>query len=286
MIKRKILLIGAVMLMLLLTAGCGGTAQPGNTETLPSATHMADASSVDEVCALLKDAGLENTDVFREWVVDFSETAGKKAHLAGDWLPPEELAPDTAACADGWESRYDYSDADCRMTAFLLLGDSLQVDRPEKTYTGTYLMFDLDAIDRTKKYASLKARRNQFFTLFGDKSPLTGALEEHFPALWKQHGIRLQNDRVSLISIVLYDPYDKTLFVGHTGILVDCGDSLLFVEKIAFEQPYQATKFRSAEELLQMLSRRQEYFGEDGESGPFVYQNDRYLGTLQKSDPQ
>ena len=28
---------------------------------------------------------------------------------------------DTVKCMDGWEKKHDYSDADCRMTAFLLL---------------------------------------------------------------------------------------------------------------------------------------------------------------------
>ena len=56
----------------------------------------------------------------------------------------------------------------------------------------------------------------------------------------------------------------------------------LFVEKIAFEQPYQVTKVNSMDELLTMLSARPEYFGEEGEAGPFVYNNGEYVGTLKQ----
>lgn len=57
-------------------------------------------------------------------------------------------------------------------------------------------------------------------------------------------------------------------------------NSGLFVEKIAFEQPYQATKVHNMDELLNILSLRPEYFGEEGEAGPFVYNNGEYVGTL------
>ena len=51
--------------------------------------------------------------------------------------------------------------------------------------------------------------------------------------------------------------------MGHTGILIKDRDDYLFVEKIAFEQPYQATKVKTVDELLNILSLRPEYFGEE-----------------------
>lgn len=37
------------------------------------------------------------------------------------------------------------------------------------------------------------------------------------------------------------------------------------------------------DELLDIMSLRPEYFGEEGEAGPFVYCNGEYLGTLKKN---
>ena len=55
------------------------------------------------------------------------------------------------------------------MTAFLLLEGLITAERVEETYTGTYLMFDMEAIDSTEKYERIKENRALFTTLFGDK---------------------------------------------------------------------------------------------------------------------
>ena len=55
---------------------------------------------------------------------------------------------------------------------------------------------------------------------------------------------------------------------------------MLFIEKTAFEQPYQATKIYDLTELLDILSQRAEYFGEEEEPGSFVYINGEYIGEL------
>ena len=39
----------------------------------------------------------------------------------------------------------------------------------------------------------------------------------------------------------------------------------------------------TVDELLNIMSLRAEYFGEEGEAGPFVYNNGEYIGTLKKN---
>ncbi|WP_370808642.1 DUF4300 family protein [Eubacterium ramulus] len=56
------------------------------------------------------------------------------------------------------------------------------------------------------------------------------------------------------------------MFVGHTGLLIKYSDYYLFVEKIAFEQPYQATKVHNMEELLDILSTETRVFRRRGRS--------------------
>ena len=123
-------------------------------------------------------------------------------------------------------------------------------------------------------------------TLYGEKSVADKKHPETaFSDSWKHYGFQIDSDRISLLSIVIYDPYSDVTFVGHTGILIKYRDDYLFVEKIAFEQPYQATKVKTVDELLNILSLRPEYFGEEGEAGPFVYNNGEYIGTLKAKDP-
>ena len=123
-----------------------------------------------------------------------------------------------------------------------------------------------------------------FTTLYGEKRVTDGSPPETvFSDSWKYHGFQINSDRISLLSIVIYDPYSEVVFVGHTGILIKYSDYYLFVEKLAFEQPYQATKVHTVDELLNIMSLRAEYFGEEGEAGPFVYNNGEYIGTLKKN---
>ena len=162
-----------------------------------------------------------------------------------------KMKADIVKCMDGWEQNHDYSDTDCRMTAFLLLDGLLHAESTEDNYEGTYLMFDTEAIDNVERYETIKENRDMFTTLYGEKSVADKKHPETaFSDSWKHYGFQIDSDYY------------------------------LFVEKIAFEQPYQATKVKTVDELLNILSLRPEYFGEEGEAGPFVYNNGEYIGTL------
>ena len=261
-----------VLLFLLIPAAAAASAP-----ALPLYSNLADPQALWEVTAALAEAGLPGTERFEARVADFNDAA-RRGNLTGAWsqTPP---APDVFACMDGWESAHDYSDANCRLTAFLLLGDTLSMTAPAP-YEGTYLMLDLDAVETAEEHAMSQEKQAVFTSLFGDmdvhgmdEAGICGAL----PRRWAETGCSLSLPRVTLISLAVHDPDAQTVFVGHTGLLIDCGDRLLFVEKIAFEQPYQATWLADTEQLCAMLCSRPEYFGDGQERGPFIFQNDRLL---------
>lgn len=274
-------LSAVIVISSMMLGACAKTVQ---NQEIPAATYMGGNDTITGVCKDLDSAGASHVDTFQEWVADFADSAGKNAQLQDAWSDPEELKADVGRCMDGWEQNHDYSDADCRMTAFLLLDGILRAESTEENYEGTYLMFDTEAIDNVDRYSILKEKRDMFTTLYGEKSVTDDKHPEAaFSDSWKKYGFTVDSDRISLLSIVIHDPYSDVVFVGHTGILIKYSDSYLFVEKIAFEQPYQATKVHTMDELLSILSLRPEYFGEEGEAGPFVYNNGEYVGTLKKN---
>ena len=274
-------LSAVIVISSMMLGACAKTVQ---NQEIPAATYMGGNDTIIGVCKDLDSAGASHVDTFQEWVADFADSAGKNAQLQDAWSDPEELKADVGSCMDGWEQNHDYSDADCRMTAFLLLDGILRAESTEEDYEGTYLMFDTEAIDNVDRYSILKEKRDMFTTLYGEKSVTDDKHPEAaFSDSWKKYGFTVDSDRISLLSIVIHDPYSDVVFVGHTGILIKYSDSYLFVEKIAFEQPYQATKVHTMDELLSILSLRPEYFGEEGEAGPFVYNNGEYVGTLKKN---
>ena len=280
-IKTTMRLSAAMVFLSMLLCACTEASQ---NQEMPAATYMGGKDTIAGICEELESAGASHVDTFREWTTDFADTAGKNAGLEDSWSDPGKMKADIGKCMDGWEQNHDYSDADCRMTAFLLLDGVLRAESTEDSYKGTYLMFDTEAIDNVDRYESIKENKNMFTTLYGEKSVTDGGHPENtFSDSWKHYGFQVDSDRLSLLSIVIYDPYSDVVFVGHTGVLIKYSDYYLFIEKIAFEQPYQATRVHNMDELLDIISLRPEYFGEEGEAGPFVYCNGEYLGTLKKN---
>ena len=279
---KKAILILIVVIAICMTA-CSAKTPKANAQ-LPQATYLIDDGIIDEICTTLEKSGLKNTDVYKTWVKDFSDTSAKKTDLTKQWTKLTELKGDLYSCADYWEKSHNYSDANCRMTAMLLMGDLIKVDNPKKDYDGTYLMMDIDAIENADRYKILKDREADFTTLFGEMKIPESGISDALPQNWKEHGIHFDTDKTSLISVVIEDTMSPVAFVGHTGLLIDEGDYLLFVEKIAFEQPYQVTKFNNIDELVAMLSTRPEYTAEEGKEPSVICQNDKVIGKIEANN--
>ena len=177
----------------------GACAKTVQNQEIPAATYMGGNDTITGVCKDLDSAGASHVDTFQEWVANFADSAGKNAQLQDAWSDPKELKADVGSCMDGWEQNHDYSDADCRMTAFLLLDGILRAESTEENYEGTYLMFDTEAIDNVDRYSILKEKRDMFTTLYGEKSVTDDKHPEAaFSDSWKQYGFTVDSDRISL----------------------------------------------------------------------------------------
>lgn len=282
---RKNIVVLLMVVTLAVLTGCNkqNIDEPSDARMMmPAVTNMAGNTTSSEVCDDLNAAGLSNVVTFNDWVLDFAGSAGQDAHLSDKWMQPGATAPDLAACADGWEKHHDYSDADCRMTAMLLLDGIVTAEKTDSEYTGTYLMFDVDAIENTDRYEVIRKDLDLFTTLFGDRTPRQN---EDFSAvygnMWSEYGFTISDEKISLVSIVMYDPDFDQVFTGHTGILIKQAEDIwLYIEKLAFEQPYQAILVSDTDQLLTLLANRPEYYGSEGDPGPYVYLNGDYLGEL------
>ena len=54
----------------------------------------------------------------------------------------------------------------------------------------------------------------------------------------------------------------------------------MFVEKIAFGDPYTVTLVNDESELIEVLSQRADYSVEEGEPAPVVYKDAEIIGEL------
>lgn len=221
-----------------------GSHVPEKTQALYS--NLTDDSSRREVVDALQAHGVsqEQTDTLLAWADDFNArvttptlTEGFTA-MEGDFVDYSSLLFDIKELPDGTF----FMEANCRLTAFLLMRDQLQTCGTADE-SDTYLMFDIEAIDTQKEYQLSSEARADFITLF-NAVPLEGAAtqEEHLARIeeaWSERGIQVDSAKgMSLIEVYLHSPLDGVRFVGHTGVLMETEDGLLFVEKYGPAGPF------------------------------------------------
>ena len=259
MSRKSIILSLLMALMLIALTACGSEKEK------PLESGDITKENVSQVCEILNEAGLNNVDVFEKWVRDSSSgVSGDNSEESG------------------------FTDADCRMTVMLLAGDLIKYDSVEEDYDGTYLMFDVDAIENNDEYSILKNKKQLFTTMFGEMTISDNGFAETLSENWSKHGIKVESDKCCVISILFNAYNEDNAFVGHTGILIDCRDmesvdsNYLFVEKIAFGDPFKITLVKDENDLIEMLSDRPDYRSEEGNPTPVVYKNGEIIGELKQ----
>lgn len=64
---------------------------------------------------------------------------------------------------------------------------------------------------------------------------------------------------------------------GHTGILISHGEDLFFIEKLAFQEPYQLVIFKNRTELNDYLMTKYDVSENQPTAKPFIMENDRLM---------
>lgn len=231
----------------------------------------SDKKEIDKVLSL------SNKELFFDLVSSFNKGRDSGCGIRG-WDKTNNFKYNDALCAKRYEKRHKISDGNCRITAFLLMQDKLEIENLRKEDSGSYLMFDMDVIENNKKYKKVKDEKDKFISLYNEidvSSVDKASLKDVFPNKWKKAGIHIDEGNSSLISLVMYDEDSNLLFVGHTGVLIETDNKMIFIEKIAFLQPYQITVVNSLDELIEVFRLRPTYFGDS--IGPFVYRNDKLI---------
>ncbi len=274
--NKRIGLIAAGLLTALVCVGCGA----GKTDDQAVLyTNLADEASQKETAQWLEKGGVsrEQTQTLMAWADDFNGrvTSGT---LAQGFQKMEKtdysgLVVENREAPDGEIE----PEANCRLTSYLLMKNRIQTN--EKREEGdTILIFDEEAIEQ--KFHLSEEEQKQYVSLFS-WVPVQGAetLEEQqqcIQAAWKDREIQI-DDGVSLITVYLHLPFDDVRFVGHTGVLAETEDGLLFVEKYGPQLPFQATKFHDRAELKAYLLSRNDLYGDETELPPIVMENDRVM---------
>lgn len=294
-VQRASLILAATVVALLLP-GCA-SAEPAPSPTAPASSsaaaipagesgtfsNLVDVGSWEEVRQALSAAGVADDALqeFSDQVHRFND-AVPTASLVQTGFEPLSAAEgvDIEAVAGAAQSKA-MPLTNCRITTFTLARGFVSVSGPSAV-DDSHLFLDNESIDGEAPIF-IDADREAFRTLFG-KVPTTADKdsEQHLADIqqyFHDHGITFADGPASMVSVFVHDNLDAQAyeFIGHVGILLETSGKLLFVEKLAFDEPYQAVWFDTRAELSDYLMGKYDD-GPDVEYGrALVLENDQLI---------
>ena len=287
---RRLATIGLCSTLLLTLVACSQVqkSSDGTTETSVTQTQSAQVSwkasytnmnsqpSSEEVRkALAAHLDKDSVDAFFNLVNDYNNTIGSVG-LTGDFSTFTKTDYDVEKITNLWTPKKgDFVGTNCRINSYCLLKNSIEIPKLEKD--DSLLFVDNDAIDKGKVFGA--EDKDAFDILFSRvKTQATTDVKVHAAKMEQFLSQFKFNENARMLSVVVHDDLDgQSLFIGHVGILVPSEDGYLFVEKLTFEEPYQAIKFATKEDCYKYLDTKYENYTGEGLAKPFIMDNDKWV---------
>ena len=287
---KRLATIGLSSMLLLSLMACSQVQKTsdGTTETSASQSQSNQVSwkatysnlnnqpSVEEVRkALVAYLDKDSVDAFFNLVNDYNTTVGSVG-LTGDFSTFTKTDYDVEKISNLWTPKKgDFVGTNCRINSYCLLKNSIEIPKLEKD--DSLLFLDNDAIDKGKVFAA--EDKDAFDILFSRvKTEATTDVKVHAAKMEQFLSQFKFNENARMLSVVVHDDLDgQSLFIGHVGILVPSEDGYLFVEKLTFEEPYQAIKFATKEDCYKYLDTKYENYTGEGLAKPFIMNNDKWV---------
>lgn len=263
-----------------------GQQEQGTNENGILYSNLQDEATQKEVADILLAAGVseEHVATFLDWVKEMNDNI-KTAPSMQDgfqYAGADQITYDDVELKQELDENGDFvTDMNCRLTAYLLFNQFVQVNNLQEDYD-SYLMFDIEALENEERFASIRDEESKFTTLFNPVAVEEGTtVDDHVKAIqkaWEERGISFEdNEKISLINLYLHMKEDNLRFIGHTGVLVEQEDGLLFIEKYGWNKPFQATKFQNEDELIKYVLGRGDLVGDGTEEPVIVMKNDQVI---------
>lgn len=285
--KKKLLLLFVTLTLVVSTVACGQKEIP-----IGSVSNLVGEESQNILDAYMKSAGIskERRDIFFEHVNQFNEAVDSSLLYDG-FTEADPMNPkyDPYDYQDQWSEKYpDFNGYNCRITAFGLFGDRIVSDINAEIRDDT-LFWDQESLEFDNSALIEENDETKFYQFFSQISTEgTKDISVHAKKVqedWKKRGISFkESDKLSLITVWFHDVWeddDNELTIGHAGVLLNCKDRFLFIEKIAFQEPYQVLCFSSKDDLVKYLMDKYDISWGQETASPFVMENDVLLSSTQ-----
>lgn len=228
----------------------------------------------------------EKVDKFMDMVKTYNKDVNGELPYKNGFVETESINTDYTKTVDEFYKNPNKIGSNCRINTFELMLGTIGVERNTNDNTST-LDFDKNSIENEFPDLFTKEELNEFETFYApvqamistDKKDQISEIEKAV----NSRGITW-NDNINakMISVWFHndDEIDgNILFIGHTGILVPCEDKLMFIEKLSFNEPYQALILNNRTELSDYLMEKYDIEYNQQTTRPFIFEN----GTLMKN---
>ena len=287
---KKLATVGLCSTLLLTLVACSQTQKTSDSTAETSVTqsqsnqvswkatysNLNNQPSAEEVRkALAAHLDKDSVDAFFNLVNDYNKTVGSVG-LTGDFSTFTKTDYDVEKISNLWTPKKgDFVGTNCRINSYCLLKNSIEIPKLEKD--DSLLFVDNDAIDKGKVFGT--EDKDAFDILFSRvKTEATTDVKVHAAKMEQFLSQFKFNENARMLSVVVHDDLDgQSLFIGHVGILVPSEDGYLFVEKLTFEEPYQAIKFETKEDCYKYLDTKYENYTGEGLAKPFIMDNDKWV---------
>ena len=287
---KRLATIGLCSTILLTLVACSQTQKTSDSTAETSVTqsqsnqvswkatysNLNNQPSAEEVRkALAAHLDKDSVDAFFNLVNDYNATVGSVG-LTGDFSTFTKTDYDVEKISNLWAPKKgDFVGTNCRINSYCLLKNSIEIPKLEKD--DSLLFVDNDAIDKGKIFDA--EDKDAFDILFSRvKTEATTDVKVHAAKMEQFLSQFKFNENARMLSVVVHDDLDgQSLFIGHVGILVPSEDGYLFVEKLTFEEPYQAIKFATKDDCYKYLDTKYENYTGEGLAKPFIMDNDKWV---------
>ena len=218
----------------------------------------------------------ENTDKFINLVRDYNDSISTNL-LSADFS--NNLHPDYdigEIIKERDKINHKYLNTNCRINSYLLLKDSLSL-KENVDIDDSILFMDIDIIEKSKLFNEDESKK--FKKLFSRVKTIKSKNPKKQAKIMSDFLSNFNFPKnAKMISVVLHDNLDGDfLFIGHVGVLLPIDDGYLFLEKISFEEPYQAIKFPDKKSCFKYLKNKFEDYTDPEVCPPFIMENDKYV---------
>lgn len=228
----------------------------------------------------------EKVDKFMDMVKAYNQDVNGELPYKNGFVETEDINTDYTKTVDEFYKNPNKIGSNCRINTFELMLGNIEVERSASDNTST-LDFDKNSIENEFPDLFTKEELNKFETFYAPvQAMISTDKKDQIAKIDKavnSRGIKWNGNIDAKIISVWFHNEDEIdgniLFIGHTGVLVPCEDKLMFIEKLSFNEPYQAVIVNNRTELSDYLMEKYDIEYNQKTTRPFIFEN----GSLMKN---